>query len=132
MLLPTVEANKLVDSAKFSWIDVIYRDSIPLEVVDSTDQTVLLITEWLNEPADYANSDFKGWTIGVEAQLFYSLNLPADFQMMDSEIAFAELFQRDGWNIEQSKEHIEDPDTHQYSRVFYFSKNLMIKKGVKK
>lgn len=127
MDLPTVYAQKLIQTAHFNWINAIYRDFIPPEVQDSSDQTIALITEDTNEPAAYANKTFKGWNIGVEVQIFYSSNLPENFQMMEAELAFAKLFNDDHWQIEQSKNHIEDPDTDQVSKVFYFSKIILIK-----
>lgn len=127
MQLPTVTAFKLLQSANFEWIDQMFRDGLPEEVGDVDDQTIVDITEWLNEPAYYANKTFKGWNIGVEIQIFYSNSLPAEFNMMDAEIKLADLFKKDDWNIEQSKNHIQDPDTGQVSKVFYFSKILLIK-----
>lgn len=127
MQLPTVTAFKLLQSANFEWIDQMFRDGLPEEVGDVDDQTIVDITEWLNEPAYYANQTFKGWLIGVEIQIFYSNSLPAEFNMMDAEIKLADLFKKDNWNIEQSKNHIQDPDTGQVSKVFYFSKILLIK-----
>lgn len=129
MDLPTVYAQKLIQNAKFDWISSIYRDAIPPEVQDSSDETIVLITEDINEPAAYANTTFKGWSIGVEVQIFYSKNLPENFKMMESELAFAKLFNDNDWQIEQSKNHIEDPDTGQVSKVFYFSKILLIKES---
>lgn len=129
MQLPTVTAFKLLQSANFEWIGQMFRDGLPEEVGDVDDQTIVDITEWLNEPTYYANQTFKGWLIGVEIQIFYSDSLPAKFNMMDAEIKLADLFKKDNWNIEQSKNHIQDPDTGQVSKVFYFSKNLMIKDG---
>lgn len=127
MQLPTVTAFKLLQSANFEWIDQMFRDGLPEEVGDVDDQTIVDITEWLNEPTYYANQTFKGWLIGVEIQIFYSNSLPAEFNIMDAEIKLADLFKKDDWNIEQSKNHIQDPDTGQVSKVFYFSKILLIK-----
>ena len=61
----------------------------------------------------------------MEVQIFYKLN--SGISKLDDEIALARLFVKDGWTVEQSKDHIQDPDTHQVSKVFYFAKNLMIK-----
>lgn len=129
MELPTVYAQRLIASAHFNWVDDIYRDAIPQELQDKTDSTIVLITEDINEPAYYANGTFKGWQIGVEVQIFYSNNLPDNFRMMDAEISFAKLFNCDRWQIIDSKNHIEDPDTNQVSKVFYFSKNLTMKEA---
>lgn len=125
MELPTTIANKLIASAKHSWIDKTVIGAIPRELAGNTDKTILRISEWLNEPTSYANATFKGWTIGVEVQIFYKLN--SGISKLDDEIALARLFVKNGWTVEQSKDHIQDPDTHQVSKVFYFAKNLIIK-----
>lgn len=129
MQLPTVAAYQLIAHEHFDWIDQIFRDELPQEAADSDEQTILELTEWLNEPIYYANQTFKGWLVGVEIQIFYKNELPVDFDMMEAEIKLADLFKKSGWNIEQSKNHIRDPDTAQVSKVFYFSKNLIVKDG---
>lgn len=129
MQLPTVAAYQLIANEHFDWIDQIFRDALPQEAADSDEQTILELTEWLNEPIYYANQTFKWWLVGVEIQIFYKNELPTDFDMMEAEIKLADLFKKNGWNIEQSKNHIRDPDTAQVSKVFYFSKNLIVKDG---
>ena len=125
MELPTTQANKLIVSAKYSWIDRIVIGIIPRELTGNSEETIVRISEWRNERTGYANATVRGWTIGVEVQIFYKLN--SGISKLDDEIALARLFVKDGWTVEQSKDHIQDPDTHQVSKVFYFAKNLMIK-----
>ena len=127
MELPTTQANKLIVSAKYSWINRIIVGAIPRELAGNTDETIVRISEWLNEPTYYANATFKGWTIGVQVQIFYKLN--SGINSLDDEIALARLFVKNGWTIEQSKDHIQDPDTRQVTKVFYFSKDLIIKES---
>lgn len=124
MELPTTQAKNLIKSINPSWIDEIVVGAIPRELAGNTDKTICRISEWLNEPTYYANATFKGWAIGVEVQIFYKLN--SEISKLDNEIALARLFAKDGWTIEQSKDHIQDPDTHQVSKAFYFAKNLML------
>lgn len=124
MDLPTTQANKLLKKANYSWIDQIVIGAIPEELAGNTAQTICRISEWLNEPTYYANATFKGWTIGVEVQIFYKKN--SGVNSLDDEIKMAKLFVADGWTIEQSKDHIQDPDTRQVVKVFYFAKNLML------
>lgn len=123
MELPTTQANKLIVSAHYSWINRIVIGVIPRELTGNTDETIVRISEWLNEPTYYANATFKGWTIGVQVQIFYKLN--SGINSLDDEIALARLFVKNGWTIEQSKDHIQDPDTRQVTKVFYFAKNLI-------
>ncbi|KRM09543.1 DUF806 family protein [Paucilactobacillus suebicus] len=122
MELSVVQASNLIKSASYSWINNVYRGSIPESVVDDTDKTDVLITEYVNEPAYYANQTFKGWQIGVELQIFYAKDTNINFQ--DVEITIAKLFNLDGWQIEQSKNRIKDPDTKQWCKVFYFVKDI--------
>ncbi len=125
MELPTTQANKLIVSAHYSWIDRTVIGAIPRELAGNTSETILRLSEWLNEPIYYANATFKGWTIGVEVQIFYKKD--SGINSLDDEIKLAQLFVKDGWTVEQSKDHIQDPDTHQVSKVFYFAKNLILK-----
>lgn len=127
MELPVIQASNLIKSASYSWINNVYRGAFPENVVDDTNKTDVLITEYANEPAYYANQTFKGWQIGVELQVFYAKNTNINFQ--DVEIAIAKLFNLDGWQIEQSKNRIKDPDTKQWCKVFYFVKNLTLKEA---
>lgn len=122
MELPVIQANNLIKSASYSWINNVYRGAFPENVVDDTDKTDVLITEYANEPAYYANQTFKGWQIGVELQIFYAKDTNINFQ--DVEITIAKLFNLDGWQIEQSKNRIKDPDTKQWCKVFYFVKDI--------
>lgn len=129
MELPVIQAQKLIESAQYSWIDNIYRGSIPEEVTDNINQTDVLLTEYANEPAYYANQTFKGWQIGVELQIFYAKVKETNLNFQDVEISIAKLFNLNGWQIEQSKNRIKDPDTKQWCKVFYFVKNLTLKEA---
>lgn len=126
MNLPSVQALDLIEG-KFDWIDEIYLESLPEEETNLTDKTVCLITEWINEPTGYANRTFKQWSIGVEVQIFYKKD--ASISSIDNEIALADQFKQDDWTIEQSKNHIKDPDTGQVTKVFYFAKDLTIERN---
>lgn len=125
MKSPSQQAEFLIKN-KFSLIDEIYRESIPKEIIGNQAKTICLITEWLNEPTYYANATFKGWTIGVEVQLFYRKALSGE-DVTNLEIKLAKKFVHDKWTVEQSKAHVKDPDTGQSTKVFYFAKDLVIK-----
>ncbi|GEK28519.1 tail protein [Furfurilactobacillus siliginis] len=129
MELPAITGEKLIRSAGYKWLDNIYRTSIPKNAQLDGSNTDFLVTEYLNEPTRFGNSRFKGWLIGVEVQLFYKKEPDSSFNMMDSEISLARLFEKDGWSVNQSKNHIKDPDTGQISKVFYFTKNINLKEA---
>lgn len=125
MELPTTQAKKLIKSGNFKWIDLIVSGPTPSELAGNTDKTLCRLTEWLNEPTHYANATFKGWTIGVEVQIFYKKD--SGISTLNDEIKLAKLFVKDGWTIEQSRDHIQDPDTRQVTKAFYFAKDLVLK-----
>lgn len=125
MELPTTQAKNLIKSINPSWIDEIVVGAIPRELAGNTDKTICRISEWLNEPTYYANATFKGWTIGVEVQIFYKLN--SGVNSLNDEINLAKSFVNDHWTVENSRDHTQDPDTHQVVKAFYFAKDLILK-----
>lgn len=125
METPTTIAKKLMKD--ITWIDELYSGSIPSNVEVNTNKNTVLITEYLNEPSQYANMEIKYWLVGVEVQIFYKLN-GEDFQ--NCEIQVARLFNDNRWKIDTSRNRIKDPDTKQWTKVFYFSKNLEMEEGI--
>lgn len=125
METPTTIAKKLMKD--ITWIDELYSGSIPSNVEVNTNKNTVLITEYLNEPSQYANMKIKYWLIGVEVQIFYKLD-GEDFQ--NCEIQVARLFNDNRWKIDTSRNRIKDPDTKQWTKVFYFSKNLEMEEGI--
>lgn len=127
MELPTTQAKRVIESMKLPWIDEIVVGQIPRELADTSNKTICRISEYLNEPTYYANATFKGWTIGVEVQIFYKLN--SGIRTLNNEIDLAREFMKNNWTIENSEDHIQDPDTRQVIKVFHFSKDLIIKES---
>ena len=125
METPTTIAKKLMKD--ITWIDELYFGSIPSNVEVNTNKNTVLITEYLNEPSQYANMEIKYWLVGVEVQIFYKLD-GEDFQ--NCEIQVARLFNDNRWKIDTSRNRIKDPDTKQWTKVFYFSKNLEMEEGI--
>lgn len=125
METPTTIAKNLLKD--ITWIDELYSGSIPSNVEVNTNKNTVLITEYLNEPSQYANMEIKYWLVGVEVQIFYKLD-GEDFQ--NCEIQVARLFNDNRWKIDTSRNRIKDPDTKQWTKVFYFSKNLEMKEGI--
>lgn len=125
METPTTIAKNLLKD--ITWIDELYSGSIPSNVEVNTNKNTVLITEYLNEPSQYANMEIKYWLVGVEVQIFYKLD-GEDFQ--NCEIQVARLFNDNRWNIDTSRNRIKDPDTKQWTKVFYFSKNLEMEEGI--
>ena len=120
METPTTIAKRLMSN--IAWIDELYSGSIPSNVEVNTNKNTVLITEYLNEPSQYANMEIKYWLVGVEVQIFYKLD-GDDFQ--NHELQVAKLFNDNRWHIDTSRNRIKDPDTKQWTKVFYFSKNFL-------
>lgn len=125
MEIPTTIAKRLMSN--IAWIDELYSGSIPSNVEVNTNKNTVLITEYLNEPSQYANMEIKYWLVGVEVQIFYKLD-GDDFQ--NHELQVAKLFNDNRWHIDTSRNRIKDPDTKQWTKVFYFSKNLEMEEGI--
>ena len=128
MKLPVTLAIELM-RYHFSWIDRYFGEKIPKGTEIKTSETICIISEWLNEPTYYANQTFKGWTIGVEVHIFYKMK--SGLSTLDEEMKIARLFVKDGWTVENSRNHSTDPDTQQVDKVFYFAKDLVIKEREK-
>lgn len=125
METPTTIAKRLMSN--IAWIDELYSGSIPSNVEVNTNKNTVLITEYLNEPSQYANMEIKYWLVGVEVQIFYKLD-GDDFQ--NHELQVAKLFNDNRWHIDTSRNRIKDLDTKQWTKVFYFSKNLEMEEGI--
>lgn len=125
MQLPTTQARQLMGN-NFPWIEQYFTEAVPTGVMPDPHQTICIISEWLNEPDDYANATFKGWTIGVEVHIFYAIDTAIN--SLDEEMKIARLFINDGWTVENSRNHSKDPDTGQTDKVFYFAKNIRLRK----
>ena len=125
LVIPVVEAKKLIQSAKLDWIDNIYQTSNELSLTDKTDQTSAVLTEVESQPARMANNTFKGWTSTIEVQLFYKIFKPGQsFNLLQAEIKLAKLFTQNGWTVQRSEGHINDPFTNQITKTFYFRKTI--------
>ncbi|KRN36111.1 DUF806 family protein [Lactiplantibacillus plantarum] len=120
MQLPVIQAENLLKTVNYDWIDNIYRGSIPKSADNAGTTTDVVITESENTPSNYANSQFKHWALGVEVQIFYKK--ANQIEILSAEIELAKMFIANGWRVEQSKNHTKDPDTGQVTKVFYFTK----------
>jgi hypothetical protein len=126
MLLPVSQVASLVDSLNLTWLNKVYLNEIPKEVLDNTDSTVMLLQETDSSPAYLANSTFKGLAMGVEIQIFYKVDLANDFNPLEAEIALMKSLKEAGWLIVSSQHHTTDPDTNQVTKTIYVTKNEMI------
>ncbi|CCF28438.1 Prophage pi3 protein 18, tail component [Leuconostoc citreum LBAE E16] len=122
MILPIYEVSDLIESLSFS--NAVFTNEIDEEYLKNTADTVVLITESINDLDKRANNRFRNLSYGVEVQIFYGTNF--DKPILDVEIAVARKLESNDWHLSQSKSHINDPKTNQVTKVFYFTKNFLL------
>ncbi|EIW14309.1 putative tail component protein, DUF806 family [Lactiplantibacillus pentosus KCA1] len=126
MLLPVSQVASLINSLELDWIDKVYLNEIPNEDVDNADLTVMLLQETDSTPSDYANRTFKGVFLGVEIQVFYSLDMADSFNPLEAEINLMKSLKNAGWSIVSSQHHTIDPGTNQITKTIYVTKDSLI------
>ncbi|WP_429971153.1 DUF806 family protein [Fructilactobacillus sp. Tb1] len=119
--LPTTQARKLISSANLSWIDNLYNASSNLNLENQTNETNIVVSEVVSEPTGFTNDNFKRWNFVVEVQIYFELN-NEDLDVMNCELQLASLFTDNGWTVSRSMANINDPDTGQVTKTFYFNK----------
>lgn len=118
------DAVSILSQAHISRIDAIEGNNLPQELVDSTDKTVVLITDAANDPAAYGDNDFWALNQEVEVQIWYSQLLDYDPEAI--EIAMMKAFTHQYWQVTAVRQRTLDPDTQQLSNTFYFSRTKNI------
>ena len=118
------DAVSILNQANISGIDAIEGNNLPQELVDSTDKTVVLITDAANDPASFGNDDFWALNQEVEVQIWHSKLLDSDPEAI--EIAMMKAFTHQHWQVAAVRQRTLDPDTQQLSNTFYFSRTKNI------
>lgn len=118
------DAVSVLSQAKISGIEAIEGNNLPQELVDSTNKTVVLITDATNDPAAYGDNDFWALNQEVEVQIFYSQLLDSDPEII--EIAMMKAFTHQHWQVAAVRQRTLDPDTQQLFNTFYFSRTKNI------
>lgn len=119
------DAVSILSQANISGIDAIEGNNLPQELVDSTDKTVVLITDAANDPTAYGDNDFWALNQEVEVQIWYSQLLDSDPEAI--EIAMMKVFVHQNWQVAAVRQRTLDPDTQQLSNTFYFSRTKILK-----
>lgn len=112
MKRPVEIVQDIIAASGFPYSEI-FLDSIPIEKLDSSNETQVLLTESDNGPSDYGNSEFVSLLYGVYIQIFYSNAEDSDINIVQSEINLMKSFINNDWLIAQSKSHYIDPDTGQ-------------------
>lgn len=118
------DAVSILSQAHISGIDAIEGNNLPQELVDSTDKTVVLITDAANDPTAYGDNDFWALNQEVEVQVWYSQQLETDLEII--EIAMMKAFTHQHWQVAAVRQRTLDPKTKQLFNTFYFSRTKNI------
>lgn len=118
------DAVTMLTQANISGIDAIEGNNLPKELVDSTDKTVVLITDAANDPASFGNDDFWALNQEVEVQIWYSQSLDSDPEII--EVAMMKAFTHQYWQVAAVRQRTLDPDTQQLFNTLYFSRTKNI------
>lgn len=119
MTLAVIDAKNLIYSAHIDGIDNVYTINIPKEVVENTDQTIVLLTDANTNLDIPGNNNFGALRRMIEVQIFYSLHPKRDPEEID--VALYRLFKHHNWDIGENRGHTYDPDTEQLTSTFYVS-----------
>lgn len=116
-MLAVLEAQNMINAANISGIDNVYTFNIPAEMVENTDQTIILITDANTNPSIYGNNDFNALSRTIEIQIFYKKDL--DIGPETIEVKLYKVFTNDYWSVVENRGHTIDPDTQQITTTFY-------------
>lgn len=116
-MLAVLESQNMINAANIAGIDNVYTFNIPAEMVENTDQTIVLITDANTNPAVYGNNDFNALSRTIEIQVFYKKDLNIDPETI--EVKLYKLFTNDYWTVSENRGHTIDPDTQQITTTFY-------------
>lgn len=123
MKLPIIAVSELLQGVE--WLKThIYLTSLPESIKSNTTDTIALVSESENRPANWGSDTFHAMSQAVEIQIFYGENF--DKNTNDCEIELMQWLETNGWRITNSRPHILDPDTNQVIKVFFVGKNKLI------
>lgn len=118
------DAVTMLSQAGIASIDAVESNNLPQELVDSREETVVLITDAADDPAAYGDNDFWALNQEVEVQIWYSQLLDSDPEVI--EIAMMKAFTHQHWQVAAVRQRTLDPDTSQLFNTFYFSRTKNI------
>lgn len=118
------DAVQLLNHANIAGINAIEGNNLPQELVDSTDKTVVLVTDSANDPSSFGNDDF--WTLNqeVEVQIWYSQELNSDLETI--EVSMMKAFVHQNWQVAAVRQRALDPVSSQLFNTFYFSRTKIL------
>lgn len=118
------DAVTMLSQAGITSIDAVEGNNLPQELVDSHNETVVLITDAANDPTAHGNNDFWALNQEVEVQIWYSQLLDSDPEII--EIAMMKAFTHQHWQVAAVRQRTFDPVAKQLFNTFYFSRTKNI------
>ncbi|QFR64990.1 DUF806 family protein [Schleiferilactobacillus harbinensis] len=118
------DAVTLLSQANISGIDAVYGNNLPQSEVDSTDKTVVLITDAANNPASFGNNDFWALNQEIEVQIWYSQDIDSDPE--DIEVSMMKAFVHQNWQVAAVRQRTLDPVSSQLFNTFYFGRTKIL------
>ncbi|QFR23700.1 DUF806 family protein [Schleiferilactobacillus harbinensis] len=118
------DAVTLLSNANINGVGAVYGNNLPQEELDSTDKTIVLVTDAANDPAAYGDNDFWALNQEVEVQIWHSQQLDSDPETI--EVAMMKAFTHQHWQVAAVRQRTLDPDTQQLFNTFYFSRTKNI------
>jgi hypothetical protein len=118
------DAVTMLSQSSIAGIDAVEGNNLPQELVDSTDKTVVLVTDSANDPSSFGNNDFWALNQEIELQIWYSMELDSDLEAI--EVALMKAFVHSNWQVAAVRQRTLDPETAQLTNTFYFSRTKNI------
>ena len=118
------DAVTMLTEAKIANINAVEGNNLPQELVDSHNETVVLITDAANDPTAHGDNDFWALNQEVEVQIWYSQSLDSDPEAI--EIAMMKAFTHQHWQVAAVRQRTFDPVAKQLFNTFYFSRTKNI------
>lgn len=124
-MLATLELKNLIDGKGFGEISEVYANSLPKEVQENTDKTIVLLRESSAFLGMFGNDRFYSKSNQIEVMIFYKLDV--DFDLEDFETRLMQWLVSEHYKITDIREHSIDPDTYQMTGVFYVEREKILK-----
>lgn len=100
------------------WADAIRVNALKAD--EDKNKTLILVRNSTSRVGDYGSNQFNTYEGSVQIQIFLSLN--ASFDLEEKLIALMNALNQGGWQINEVKPAIPDPDTKQLTATINISR----------
>lgn len=103
----------------FPFIDDIFLYNIPEKEITKTNRTQLLLREIQIETDEEGNNDFNAINTELELQIFFKLDMEADFDMECFQTQLLKLLTKNHYTVNSLGGALYDPDTKQLTMTWF-------------